>query len=255
MSLSSEVAVTDQGGPDETSEPGVIAIVAVVDGIDDNGVSWTEIADVYSYGSNGVGFHVPRPFNVGNLISLRLQLPHHLRCYDLDEDLYQIWGLVQSCYMSITADRAAYQVVAALVGKSPPASYASDPLQDYRVCGSGEDGLWKITESDQPFVPRSEPRYWEQIDAYLALVDDRGSTTVGEKTRTQNVSNGGALVVTTLNLKVGDRVKLISEEFDFSGLAVVCNTESLKGSYLNVNLEFVESKFPVEKLKPKEAVS
>ena len=253
MSYPSEVAMPPQAVQDNTCEPGLISITAVVDGIDDDGASWKEIGDVFSHSTSGVGIFMPRPCRVGNLLSLRLQLPHHLRCYDHDEEIYQIWGLVQSCYMSITPELAAYQVVVALVGKEPPSSYAGNQLQNYRICGSSEDGLWKITESETRFVQRRDVRYWEKIDVYLAMVDGRGSTIDGEKTRTENVSLSGAAVVTTMDLRVGDRVKMISEEFDFSGLAVVCNTQSLKGTHSKLNLQFVESKFPVQKLKQHEA--
>ena len=154
--------------------------------------------------------------------------------------------------MSITADLAAYQVLVALVGKDPPASYAGDPLQNYRICGSNENGLWKITESDSRFVQRRDVRYWEKIEIYLAMVDAKGSTIGGEKARTENVSKSGAAVISTLDLKIGDRVKLISEAFDFSGLAVVRDTRSLKDIHSKVHIEFVESRFPVEKLRSKE---
>ena len=238
---------------DKTREHGLISIVAAVDGIDDDGASWKEAGEVFSYSTSGAGFYLPRPCRVGNLVLLRLQLPHQLRCYDHEEELYQIWGLVQSCYMSITPELAAYQVVVALVGKEAPSSYAGNPLQNYRICGSNENGLWRITESETRFVQRRDVRYWEKIEIYLAMVDARGSTTGGEKTRTENVSMGGAAVITTMELKIGDRVKMISEEFDFSGLAVVCNTQALKGVHSKLNLQFVESKFPVQKLKQHEA--
>src|SRR5688572_25037276 len=106
MSFSSEAVIPSQAVRDKTDETNRISVVAVVDGIDDDGASWKEIGDVFSYSACGVGFYMPRPCHVGHLVSLRLQLPHHLRCYDHDEELYQIWGLVQSCYMSITAELA-----------------------------------------------------------------------------------------------------------------------------------------------------
>jgi len=237
---------------EKSVEPCPTSLVTLVDGIDDDGASWKEIADVFSYSTSGLGFYLPRPCRIGNLVSLMLQLPSDLRCYDHAEELYQVWGLVQSCYMSITADLAAYQVLVALVGKEPPASYAGNPLQNYRICGSSEDGLWKITESETRFVQRRDVRYWEKIEIYLATVDAKGSTIGGEKARTENVSKSGAAVISTLDLKVGDRVKLISEAFDFSGLAVVRDMRSLKDVHSKVHLEFLESRFPVEKLKSKE---
>lgn len=190
-----------------------------------------------------------RPCGVGNLVSLMLQLPAHLRCYDHDQEFYNVWGLVQHCQMSSSDEMAAYHVGVAFIGKAPPPSYVGNPLQNYRICGMNEDGLWNVAESTTRFVPRKDLRYWKAIDLYLALIDARRETIGGEWTITENISKRGAAVVSTLDLSVGDRVKFISEEFDFSGLAVVCNRQTIDDDRSRLNLEFVENTFPVEKFR------
>jgi len=235
-------------------EASLPAISAIVKGCDEDG-SWEEVADVISYTSTGVCFYIPRPCSVGNLLSLELDLPGYLRCYDFETDLYQILGLVQISHMSTTVDLAAYQVCVALIGKTPPASFVADPKQNYRIGGMNEYGLWTVVESDSPFVQRKGLRFWAKIDLYLAMIDARRETVGGEKTTTENISRNGAAVVTSLNLNIGDRVKFICEEFDFSGLAVVCNTQSIDKTRSRLSLEFVENQFPIEKLrrlKPKQ---
>ena len=62
------------------------------------------------------------------------------------------------------------------------------------------------------------------------------------------MSRSGAAVFTTLDVGIGDRVKFISEQFDFSGLAVVCNRQIGDDERTRVHLRFIEVAFPVETL-------
>jgi hypothetical protein len=55
-------------------------------------------------------------------------------------------------------------------------------------------------------------------------------------------------VLTTLDLHVGDRVKFISERYDFSGMALVCNRRDGSDGKTRLNLQFVGSAFPVERI-------
>ena len=235
----------------EASLPSISAIVRG----NANGEPWEEVADVISYTSTGVCFYIPRPCSVGNLLSLELDFPGYLRCYDFETDLYEVLGLVQISHMSTTVEIAAYQVCVALIGKTPPASFTKNPLQNYRITGMNEYGLWTVMESESPFVQRKGLRFWAKIDLYLALIDARREPIGGEKTTTENISRNGAAVMTSLDLNVGDRVKFISEEYDFSGLAVVCDVHPVGKAGSRLNLEFVENEFPIEKLrrlKPKQ---
>jgi len=227
----------------------VTPLFATVDGYDENREPWKESADVTHYTASGAGLFLACPCEVGSLVQLTVPLPPHLRCYDHDQEMYQVWGLVQNCQMSTSEDTAAYNVGVAFIGKTPPESYEADPTQQYRICGMNEDGLWNVTEAKGRFVARRELRYWKKIEMYLALIDSRRETIGGERAITENISRNGAAVITTLDLVNGDRVKFISEEFDFSGLAVVCNSQQFDGGKRKLNLEFVETPFPIENLK------
>jgi hypothetical protein len=177
-----------------------------------------------------------------------IPLPAHMRCYDFDKEFYRVWGLIQHCE-PITASREGkrFHVGVAFIGKSCPESYRENPLQHYRIAGVNGDGMWSVEESKTPFKKRAELRFWKQIDLYLALIDTKDGSTGGERTTAENVSRSGAAVFTTLNVNVGDRVKFISEEYDFSGLAVVCNRTTEEGRW-KVHLKFVQSTFPVKTL-------
>lgn len=215
---------------------------------------WEETADLTNVSASGAGFCLPHECGVGSLVSLTMPLHPHLRSYDLDKDLYCVWGLVQHCHKLTSDGPIRYHIGVAFIGKNPPASYNEDPLQTYRVCGMSGDGLWKVKESKTPFKTRRYPRFRVSIDHYLALLDGRQQTIGGERTVTENISKSGAAVFTTLNVAVGDRVKFICERYDFSGLAVVCDRlEAGQDERARLHLHFVDSQFPIESINLSEA--
>ena len=243
--MSVETEVTEDVENIATTE----TIQTVVNGSAADGEQWKEVADVFSHTASGIGIYLPRDCAVGNLISMMVPMPAYLRCYDHEEEFYHVWGLVQYCHAATHDDLPVFQVGVAFIGKVPPASFAANPLQNYRICGMNDLGLWSVTESDARFVQRKELRYWEKINFYLALIDDRRETIGGEKTTTENISKSGAALCTNLELSVGDRIKLINTEFDFSSLAVVCNSVEREDGRYRVSLEFVNHTFPVQRLK------
>ena len=240
-----ETAVFEEVENTATTE----TLQTVVDGTAVDGEQWNEVADVFSITSTGLGFYIARNCAVGNLVSMMVSMPAYLRFYDHEEEFYHVWGVVQYCHPATQDRKPVFQVGVAFIGKVPPVSIATNPLQNYRICGINDLGLWSVTESDSRFVQRKELRFWEKVNFYLALIDDRRETIGGEKTTTENISKSGAALTTSLELNVGDRIKLINTEFDFSSLAVVCNSSEQEDGKFRVSLEFVNHSFPVHKLK------
>lgn len=215
--------------------------------------SWTEVARVMSVSSSGAGFYLKRECPVGGLVSLMLPLSPHQRSYDYDKELYPVWGLVQHCHVLSADEVTGYHVGVAFIGKHPPESYRKNPTQNYRICGMNENGLWKVKETRAAFKTRQHMRYWKSIDLYLMLVDSKRAKVVGEKSVTENISKSGSSVISNLDVNVGDRVKFISEKYDFSGLAVVCNRQIGDDRRPRLHLEFVENTFPINLINMHEA--
>lgn len=211
-----------------------------------------EVANVITASSSGAGFYLKRKCEVGRLISLMMPLPAHQRSYDHEKELYSVWGLVQHCHEITAEGEMTYHVGVAFIGKNAPGSYERDPNQNYRICGMNDDGLWKVKEAAAPFKTRKDMRYWKSIDLYLALIDSQKALLAGERTITENISRSGAAVISTLDVNVGDRVKFISEGYDFSGLAVVCNRQIGDDNRPRLHLQFVENKFPIDLLSLEE---
>ncbi len=209
---------------------------------------WKEVADLISVSPTGASFNLPRECEVGTLVSLMMPLPAHMRCYDHDKEFYRVWGLIQHCQAMNADDVSSFHIGVAFIGKNAPASYKENPMQHYRISGVDQDGMWSVADSKTPFKKREHVRFWKPVDLYLALVDSHLGSTGGERTIAENVSRSGAAVFTTLDVGVGDRVKFISEEFDFSGLAVVCNRQVGDDAKTRLHLKFVDNKFPIELL-------
>lgn len=231
-----------------------MSLNAVVKGRENGDRHWKEVADLISVSPTGASFDLPRHCEVGSLVSLIVPLPAHVRCYDFDKEFYRVWGLIQHCEPIAADDPSNFHIGVAFIGKDPPASFKNDPLQHYRISGVDEKGMWTVEEAKTPFKKRADVRFWRSIELYLALVNTKDGSIGGERTAAENVSRSGAAVFTTMNIGIGDRVKFISEEYDFSGLAVVCNAQVGDDNRTRLHLHFVENTFPVEKLMKADGV-
>lgn len=234
--------------PKQKADLTSMSLHAVVKAKDKDNQHWKEVADLISVSATGSSFNLPRPCEPGTLVSLMVPLPVHMRCYDYDKEFYKVWGLVQHCESVMADDPSKYHIGVAFIGKNPPDKYRSNPQLTFRISGVDDDGMWTVEESKTPFQKRADVRFWRPIELYLALIDTKDGSVGGERTTAENVSRSGAAVFTTLNVGVGDRVKFISAEYDFSGLAVVCNTQVSEDERTKLHLKFVETTFPVETL-------
>jgi len=224
---------------------------AVVKGKENGDRPWKEVSDLISFSATGASFKLRRRCEPGTLILLMVPLPAHLRCYDFDKESYRVWGLVQHCAALVADGTSKFHVGVAFIGKNSPYSYKKDASQHYRIAGVSADGMWKVAELKSEFKKRADVRFWIPVDLYLAVIDTKNGSTGGERTSAENVSRSGASVFTTLNVGIGDRIKFISEQYDFSGLAVVCNVQSGTDDRKRLHLKFVETVFPVETLMKK----
>ncbi len=225
-------------------------VFAVIQSRDSENRRWKEIAEVVSYTNDGAAVQMERECVVGRLVSVMMPMPVYLRAFDHEAPQYRIFGVVQYCQRLRQNGQDKYYVGIAFTGQNAPPSYVDNPEQNYRIFGLNEEGLWNIREVRSTFRKRADNRYWTAIDFFIAIVDAGHIDSGGEWAKTENISKSGASVVTNLHFQTGDRVKIISEEFDFSGLAVVCNSSDLPSGALRLNLKFLSSSFPVDRLEP-----
>jgi hypothetical protein len=114
------------------------------------------------------------------------------------------------------------------------------------------DGLWVAKDADKPFINRKEPRFAYSLSVSLFVLDSEQRVLCDEKTETENISENGSLVISNLDVAVGDRIRFHSIDFEFTALAVVRNRQIGNDGQARVSLEFVDDLFPIVELAPKD---
>ncbi len=221
---------------------------AVVKFKESNEIFWKETTDLISMSRSGAGFYLERECQVGRLVSLIMPMPKHLRCYDGEKELYRVWGLVQHCSQLSGEGDSGFHVGVAFTGKHAPRSYNENPLQSYRIAGMNEDGTWRVVEAQSSFVVRRHPRYWVSLEIFLSALDADKNLISDEKAASENVSLSGAAVYSNLNVNVGDSVNFDCIPLNFSAMAIVRNRQTSDYHLPKLHLEFIDTKFPVEKI-------
>lgn len=209
---------------------------------------WKEATKLITVSRNGAGFYLQKQCQIGQLVSLIIPLPKHLRSYDHDKELYRVWGLVQHCYPITVDDQPQYHVGIAFTGKSAPQGYSENPMQSYRLCGMNKQGLWEIVEAQNSFVARKFSRFWVSIEVSLEIAKSEENEPIIEETLTENVSSKGASVFSDLNVEIGDIITFKNEDYDFSAQAVVRNCKIGSDERRRLHIEFINTEFPIKEL-------
>jgi len=215
-------------------------------------VEMTRLVDVTPFGAR---LRLKRPTETGRLLQLTLPMPRPLRCFDHVEDQYRIWSLVRNVKLLNpgTEKGALVEIGVAFVGKRPPRSFEADPTQRYAIAQSGtETGLWAVKEESSESISevattdnRKETRHSIPIEVLIEVFDQDGTLSESEKTVTENISQHGASVFTTLSLSPGRFVRLSSEQYRTASLAVVRTRRLGADGIARLHLEFVGSEWPL----------
>jgi hypothetical protein len=218
-------------------------------------VTWNEITRLSDVSAFGAGFNLSRPVKRGRLVQMTIPLPRQLRTYDFTEPQYRIWGLVRHCvpYRKAPAAPEQYATGTAFIGKYPPNSYLQDPAKIYDGQQSEGKGFWEVTEAepnpDESNLPkefRRHSRYAIPISVMLELLDDEGQIKAGEFSVTENISLSGASVFTMIPAEVGSFVRVTSDQYNASIVAVVRGKREGQDGFPRLHLEFIDRYFPLE---------
>ena len=216
---------------------------------------WTEMSHLVDVTPFGARLRLKRPTEVGRLVLLTMAMPRQLRYFDHVEDQYRVWSLVRNVRF-LDADKQLGPVVeigVAFVGKRPPKSFAVDPLRRYDIAKpSTEASLWAVTDESGERLSetkitdkRKETRHSIPIEVLVEVFDEKGELSIKEKSVTENISQFGAAVFTSLDLSPGRFVKLSSEQSGASVLAVVRVCRAAADGIPRLHLEFVGSEWPL----------
>lgn len=207
---------------------------------------WREITGLNNVSKSSADFYLNRYFDVGQLLLLTMPLEKGLRCYDFEAEQYQTWSIIKQSTLKTIGKSDIYQMAVNFIGKEPPPSYEENPANIYKLTQQNDDGLWDVCEGNLFPSTRKQPRYMISIDAYIAVCDENENIIAHEKTVTETISAGGASVFSTLDLKIGDKVKFIKESGGFSAMAVVRNRRIGTDNLPRLHIEFIAARYPLD---------
>jgi len=214
-------------------------------------VEWTEITRLIDVTPFGAGFTLKRPIEKGRLLHMTIPMPRQLRVFDHVEDQYKIWALVR--YVRPVAPPGSksllFEVGVAFVGKNPPRSYEADPAKRYEI-GSLTPGQLSTAEEWTPAEmsssdKRSHTRHNIPVDMLIETFKDNGELEYSEYTVTENISQKGAAIYTTLNLPVGRFIRLSSEQYKVSVYAAIRGHSMGPAGVPRIHTEFIDSEWPL----------
>ena len=213
-------------------------------------LEWSEITRLIDVTPLGAGFILKRPIEKGRLLHMTIPMPRQLRVFDHVEDQYKVWALVRYVRPSEAADSKSpqFEVGVAFVGKQPPRSYQANPSQRY--VGLSEPGQlakveeWIPTELNQT-DKRIRTRHSIPVDMLIEILNEEGEVEVSEHSVTENISQQGATIYTTLGLPIGRFLRLSSKQFNLSVYAAVRGISMGPAGIPRIHVEFIDRQWPL----------
>lgn len=221
----------------------------------DQKVTWNEITRLSDVSQFGAGFNLPRPVKRGRLIHLTIPMPRQLRNYDFIEPQYRVWGLVRHCipFKRSPISPQTYAIGTAFIGKNPPEGFLENPAKLYDAFKAEGEPFWHITDADLnadesslPKEYRRHSRYGIPINIMLELLDGDGQVQTGEISVTENISLSGASIFSTIKAEIGSFVRVTSDQYNASIVAVVRGKRAGEDGFPRLHLEFIDRYFPLE---------
>jgi len=208
---------------------------------------WTEMTRLINVTPFGAGFTLKRPTEKGRLLHMTIPMPRQLRVFDHVEDQYRIWAIVRYLKSKIVENVPAFEVGVAFIGKRPPASYEAEPWKRYDISTTAfqslaaVDALPALTSADQ----RAQTRHNIAVDMRVEVLDLNGAVSETEQTVTENISEHGATLFTTLAIPVGRFIRLTSEQRGLTVHAAVRSRNTGADGVPRIHVEFIDRQWPL----------
>jgi PilZ domain len=206
---------------------------------------------------------------LGQVLALILPMPKRLRDFDLNEETYRVYGLVRG----IVHKEAGERVGVMFFGKYPPRGFHERPGARYLLPSDSVAGMPVPPElrqsvlapaptapplplpsaSGEIHVDRSAPdlhdrRATARIDLFvnftLQQVDEWGTVLQEELTVADNLSRGGAHILTSLEFAKHDVIQLEETGGGFATRAEVRGVKRGRDGIIRLHLRFLDGQTP-----------
>jgi hypothetical protein len=219
----------------------------------DKQVTWYQITRLSDVSAFGAGFMLKKPIKRGRIVLMTLPMPRQLRSFDYSEPQYKIWGLVRRCLQSVGGTNPEYAIGIAFIGKNPPVDYIEHPARLYDVINRDDShGFYHIEpanlQADENHLPkedRKQTRYSIPEQLVIEQIDENGKAIFSEITVTENISLGGASVLTTINAATGSFVRVKSPINNVDILSVVRGSRLGTDGMMRLHIEFIDRFYPL----------
>ena len=213
-------------------------------------LDWSEVTRLIDVTPFGAGFTLKRPIEKGRLLHMTIPMPRQLRVFDHAEDQYKVWAVVRYVRPTPSPDgKPLFEVGVAFIGKQPPRSYEGSPSKRYDVGAAIPGQLptleeWVTTESTSS-DKRAATRHNIPVDMLIEILNESGQVEASEHTVTENISEKGAAIYTTLSLPEGRFIRLSSEQFKISVYAAVRGSSMGPTGVTRIHVEFIDREWPL----------
>jgi hypothetical protein len=210
-----------------------LSLPVKVQGYKADGSVWDEMSTLENVSGSGAAFQVRHLVTKGNVFLLSMPLPKRFRRYDLAEASYRVYALVRHVNSTLTG----FRVGAMFLGKNPPRGFEKNP-----------GGLYFLPSDPPPVATVKERRRWQRIDIFvnfrLRRLRPDGTGPQEERTVAENISRGGARVLTSMAVGKGEVLMLEELDGPFRTRAEVRNIYIGADSIPRLNLQFLDGDAP-----------
>jgi hypothetical protein len=215
-----------------------------------DGEVWADVASADGVSSGGVSFTLERAVEVGQVLRLDLPLPRTLRSFDQGAPSHRVYALVRN----VTLTQTGYRVGTMFFGREPPKGFEANPSARFLFpddvetkdapAGARPKAAEPEEEPPDPNGRRRSERFELLVNLLVQQADEWGEILREELTVTDNLSEGGARVRTTLELKPGDVVCVKEAEGSFEGRAQVRGASLGSDGIRRLHIKFLDGKAP-----------
>jgi hypothetical protein len=114
-----------------------MAIPVRVQGFAEDGTSWEEASSTGDVSQGGLALQLTQHVDLGQVLLLSLALPKRLREFDLNEEIYRVYGLVRGIAYGTESSR----IGCMFFGKYPPRGFHEKPGARYLLPGDSVAGM------------------------------------------------------------------------------------------------------------------
>jgi hypothetical protein len=236
-----------------------------VTGFTDEGAAWEEVTGTEDVSQGGLSFRLTRRVELGQVVAMSLPMPRRLREFDLNDATYRVYGLVRG----IVHKEEKTRVGVMFFGKYPPRGFHERPGARYLLPSDSVAGMPVPPELRQPvpaFPPppapsasgqihldpmapalhdrRLSPRVTLFVNFTLQQVDEWGTVLQEELTVADNLSRGGAHVLTSLEFAKNDVIQLEESGGGFATRAEVRGVTRGRDGIIRLHLRFLDGQTP-----------